>query len=153
VPYLVVNPANINENTPYGLGISTQNMFTSLYKTLDQTINDFKFLLLTMPGEIVGNPNFGTNLLRILFEPNNSLIKQDIDEEIRNAVSTYFNSELIEITSIDVITPEDDPQLTYDVVVKIQFNVNVVEVAAELIVSATNTGTVIIQNNQVIGGN
>lgn len=153
MPYLVVNPANIDENTPYGLGISTQNVFTSTYKTLDQTISDFKFLLLTMPGEIVGNPSFGTNLLRILFEPNNSFIKQDIDEEIRNAVSTYFGVGLIEITSIDVTTPEDDPQLTYDVVVKIQFNVNVVEVASELVISATNTGTVIIQNNQIVGGN
>lgn len=153
MPYLVVNPANINENTPYGLGISTQNVFTSTYKTLDQTINDLKFLLLTMPGEIVGNPSFGTNLLRIIFEPNNSFIKQDIDEEIRTAVSTYFGVGLIEITSIDVTTPEDDPQLTYDVVVKIQFNVNVVEVAAELVISATNTGTVIIQNNQIVGGN
>jgi phage baseplate assembly protein W len=153
VPYLVVNPANVNENTPYGLGISTQNIFTSTYKTLDQTISDFKFLLLTMPGEIVGNPSFGTNLLRILFEPNNSFLKQDIDEEIRSAVSTYFGVGLIEITSIDVTTPEDDPQLTYDIVVKIQFNVNVVEVAAELVISATNTGTVIIQNNQIVGGN
>ncbi len=153
MPYLVVNPANVNENTPYGLGISTQNIFTSTYKTLDQTISDFKFLLLTMPGEIVGNPSFGTNLLRILFEPNNSFLKQDIDEEIRSAVSTYFGVGLIEITSIDVTTPEDDPQLTYDVVVKIQFNVNVVEVAAELVISATNTGTVIIQNNQIVGGN
>ena len=153
MPYLVVNPANVNENTPYGLGISTQNIFTSTYKTLDQTISDFKFLLLTMPGEIVGNPSFGTNLLRILFEPNNSFIKQDIDEEIRSAVSTYFGVGLIEITSIDVTTPEDDPQLTYDIVVKIQFNVNVVEVAAELVISATNTGTVIIQNNQIVGGN
>ncbi len=153
MPYLVVNPANVNENTPYGLGISTQNIFTSTYKTLDQTISDFKFLLLTMPGEIVGNPSFGTNLLRILFEPNNSFLKQDIDEEIRSAVSTYFGVGLIEITSIDVTTPEDDPQLTYDIVVKIQFNVNVVEVAAELVISATNTGTVIIQNNQIVGGN
>ena len=153
MPYLVVNPANINENTPYGLGISTQNVFTSTYKTLDQTINDLKFLLLTMPGEIVGNPSFGTNLLRIIFEPNNSFLKQDIDEEIRTAVSTYFGVGLIEITSIDVTTPEDDPQLTYDVVIKIQFNVNVVEVAAELVISATNTGTVIIQNNQIVGGN
>jgi len=153
VPYLVVNPATITKNTPYGLGISTQNIFTSTNKTLDQTINDLKFLLLTMPGEIVGNPSFGTNLLRILFEPNNSFIKQDIDEEIRSAVSTYFVVGLIEITSIDVTTPEDNPQLTYDVVVKIQFNVNVVEVAAELVISATNTGTVIIQNNQIVGGN
>ena len=153
MPYLVVNPANVNENTPYGLGISTQNIFTSTYKTLDQTISDFKFLLLTMPGEIVGNPSFGTNLLRILFEPNNSFLKQDIDEEIRSAVSTYFGVGLIEITSIDVTTPEDDPQLTYDIVVKIQFNVNVVEVAAELVISATNTGTVIIKKNQIVGGN
>ena len=153
MPYLVVNPANVNENTPYGFGISTQNIFTSTYKTLYQTISDFKFLLLTMPGEIVGNPSFGTNLLRILFEPNNSFLKQDIDEEIRSAVSTYFGVGLIEITSIDVTTPEDDPQLTYDIVVKIQFNVNVVEVAAELVISATNTGTVIIQNNQIVGGN
>lgn len=153
MPYLVVNPATITKNTPYGLGISTQNIFTSTNKTLDQTINDLKFLLLTMPGEIVGNPSFGTNLLRILFEPNNSFIKQDIDEEIRSAVSTYFVVGLIEITSIDVTTPEDNPQLTYDVVVKIQFNVNVVEVAAELVISATNTGTVIIQNNQIVGGN
>ena len=88
-----------------------------------------------------------------LFEPNNSFLKQDIDEEIRSAVSTYFGVGLIEITSIDVTTPEDDPQLTYDIVVKIQFNVNVVEVAAELVISATNTGTVIIQNNQIVGGN
>ena len=68
MPYLVVDSSTLSQASPYGLGISTQNIFQSQFKTLDQTIENLKMLLLTKKGELVGDINFGTDLVYVLFQ-------------------------------------------------------------------------------------
>ena len=81
MPYLVVDSSTLSQASPYGLGISTQNIFQSQFKTLDQTIENLKMLLLTKKGELVGDINFGTDLVYVLFQPNgnSSELKEQID--------------------------------------------------------------------------
>ena len=154
MPYLVVDSSTITEQTPYGLGISTQNIFQSQFKTLDQTIANLKMLLLTKKGELIGDINFGTELVNVLFEPNSSLnsdLKQDIDKYIRTAVDTYLPD--ITVEKIDVVTAYEDPAVTNDIIVTLTVSLTVLNISAQIIISANQNGTLIVQPNQIVGQN
>ena len=74
--------ATIDANTT-GLGISSTNLYKPNFEFVTQSIEDLKFLLLTHIGEIPNfEPNFGTRLLYVLFEPNlnSSELKENINE-------------------------------------------------------------------------
>jgi hypothetical protein len=151
VPYLVVDSSTITETSPYGLGISTQNIFQSQYKTLDQTISNLKMLLLTKKGELVGDINFGTDLVFVLFQPNanSDELKEQIDLYIRGPVQVYLPD--ITIETIDVKTAEEDPTLTNDIVVTLTISLDLINVSAQIIISANQTGTIIVQQNNLVG--
>lgn len=151
MPYLVVDNSTITTATPYGLGISTQNIFQSQFKTLDQTFANLKMLLLTKKGELVGDLNFGTDLVNVLFEPNtdNSDLKDDIDTYIRNAIDAYLPD--ITVERIDVLTAAEDPTLTNDIVITLTISLVLLSISASLIISANQNGTLIIQQNDIIG--
>jgi phage baseplate assembly protein W len=151
VPYLVVDSSTITETSPYGLGISTQNIFQSQYKTLDQTISNLKMLLLTKKGELVGDINFGTDLVFVLFQPNanSDELKEQIDLYIRGPVQVYLPD--ITIETIDVKTAQEDPTLTNDIVVTLTISLDLINVSAQIIISANQTGTIIVQQNNLVG--
>lgn len=154
MPYLVVDSSTITTQTPYGLGISTQNIFQSQFKTLDQTIANLKMLLLTKKGELLGDINFGTELVNILFEPNSSLdpdLKQDIDTYIRTAIDTYLPD--INVEKIDIVTAYEDPALTNDIVITLTISLTVLDISAQIIISANQNGTLIVQPNQIVDQN
>ena len=151
MPYLVVDSSTITETSPYGLGISTQNIFQSQYKTLDQTISNLKMLLLTKKGELIGDINFGTDLVFVLFQPNanSDELKEQIDLYIRGPVQVYLPD--ITIETIDVKTAEEDPTLTNDIVVTLTISLDLINVSAQIIISANQTGTIIVQQNNFVG--
>lgn len=151
MPYLVVDSSTITETSPYGLGISTKNIFQSQYKTLDQTISNLKMLLLTKKGELVGDINFGTDLVFVLFQPNanSDELKEQIDLYIRGPVQVYLPD--ITIETIDVKTAEEDPTLTNDIVVTLTISLDLINVSAQIIISANQTGTIIVQQNNLVG--
>jgi phage baseplate assembly protein W len=151
VPYLVVDSSTLSQSSPYGLGISTQNIFQSQYKTLDQTIANLKMLLLTKKGELVGDINFGTDLVYVLFQPNanSSELKEQIDFYIRGPINNYLPDIIIE--NIDVKTAEEDPTLTNDIVVTLTISLEVLNVSAQILISANQNGTIIVQQNNIVG--
>ena len=69
---------------PFGPG---QSNFALNYTTIDQTRTNLMNLLLTQKGERFMQPHFGTNLRRIIFEPNVDGIERSIKEEIVDAVN------------------------------------------------------------------
>lgn len=151
MPYLVVDSSTITTTSPFGLGISTQNIFQSQFKTLDQTIANLKMLLLTKKGELIGDINFGTDLVNILFEPNtdNPELKEDIDTYIRTAVNAYIPD--ITLERIDVLTAAEDPTLTNDIVITLTISLEVLNISAEIIISANQNGTLLVQQNNIVG--
>ena len=151
MPYLVVDSSTLSQTSPYGLGISTQNIFQSQFKTLDQTIANLKMLLLTKKGELVGDLNFGTDLVYVLFQPNGNSdeIKEQIDLYIRGPINAYLPD--ITIEKIDVKTAEEDPVLTNDIVVTLTISMEVLDISAQLIISANQSGTIIVDQNTIIG--
>lgn len=144
--------STINANTT-GLGISSTSLYKSNFDFVTQAIEDLKFLLLTHIGEIPNmEPDFGTRLLFVLFEPNlnSSDLKENINEIITTAVTKWLP--VINIEKIDVTTSEDDPTLSHDVVIKLTINIYLGAVTPGAIVveiSANNAGTIIVSASPI----
>ena len=111
----LVNPADIKP-----LGVALQS-FTPIYLTTDQAFENLKTLLLTRKGERYNQPTFGTLLLNVLFEPNSDILKDQIENLIKQPVSNWLP--YISIEDIDVVTAEDDPDLNYNIQITISFSV------------------------------
>ena len=61
-------------------------LFNQTKTVLEQAKSNLRNLLLTTPGERVGQPDFGCNLIDILFDQNIVEISNKVDEIIREAV-------------------------------------------------------------------
>lgn len=67
---------------------------------------DLMHLLLTRKGQRLYNPNFGTDLLRYIFEPNHDLTLEAIKEEVTTSVKKYLPNLIIK--SLSVTQSEDN---------------------------------------------
>jgi len=72
---------------PFGSGLSN---FKLNYTTLDQARTNIVNLLLTHKGERFMQPDFGTNLRRYLFQPNNNQLKGELRSEIIDAITFWL---------------------------------------------------------------
>ena len=63
-------------------------------------------LLLTQIGERYYNPEYGTNLLKYVFEPNDALTSSEVEKEIKDTVSKYIPE--VTITSVTFDWGVDD---------------------------------------------
>lgn len=86
-------------------GIST-TFLTSLGRVrLSDNVNkleeDFKTLLETRKGTLIGDPAFGSNLVDLLFEPASESLANEMRIEIANTLESYYTN--ISITNIDVV--------------------------------------------------
>ena len=90
----------ITYNIKYPLkdNVSTNTYFLMTQVTKDAFSSDLLLLLLTQKGERYYEPNYGTNLLKFIFEPNDNLTATNIEEEIKNTVSLYIPA--LKITKI-----------------------------------------------------
>jgi phage baseplate assembly protein W len=64
----------------------------------DSYSSNLLLLLLTQKGERYYESDYGTNLLKYIFEPNDQLTATDVEEEIRNTVALYIPE--VRITSV-----------------------------------------------------
>jgi phage baseplate assembly protein W len=79
----------ININFPFF--DSNNGFFLDLTRDDAQAIRaDLMHLLLTRKGERFYNPEFGTNLLKYLYEPNDSRTYSDIKFELKETVRKYI---------------------------------------------------------------
>jgi phage baseplate assembly protein W len=139
-----VNEINTTVTPSIGLGVSfssTSPIFKSIYLTTEQATENLKTLLLTRIGERYMEPNFGTNLLYIVFEPNVSQIKQEISDIITSAISHWLP--YIEIDDLTIVTAEDDPNLQYNIQITLVFSVNGFDTKS-ITLSADNNGQLIV---------
>lgn len=113
----------IPNDKAYGIDLSSNypGIFGSLYDANKQASANLKNLLFTRKGERYHNITFGTNLSYILFEPNVSDLKEDIDSIIRDEVSYWLP--YINISDIDIVTAEDDPTLDHNIKITITYSI------------------------------
>ena len=126
--FQVVRDIETNSFEGIALGISYETM-RPIFVSIDQTLENLKNLLLTRKGERFYQPLFGSDLLEILFEPNISELKQEIQEIITEPINFWLP--YVNIESIDIVTAEDDPTLNH--IMRISINVSINDFETETI--------------------
>ena len=79
-----------NITFPLNDDVATNSYFLMSKVTKDAFSSDLLLLLLTQKGERYYEPDYGTNLLKYIFEPNDNLNASDVEQEIKRTVSLYI---------------------------------------------------------------
>ena len=107
----------ININFPFKN--SVKGFFLDLTETDDKAIKaDLMHLLLTRKGERYYMPDFGTNLLQYIFEPNDRQTLSDIKQDITETVKKYLPNLVIN----DVIV-EPSSESEYAATIRVDYTV------------------------------
>ena len=101
------------------LDYGDQGFFNKTRTLLQQTRSNIRNLLLTVKGERLGNPNFGSDLMRLLFEPQNDDFEAAIEESIRSSMDEWMP--FVKIRDITVTSSPRNPNL---INVRLQFSIN-----------------------------
>lgn len=83
------------KNSPDGLFIKLNDIDADAIKA------DLMHLILTSKGERLYLPDFGTNLRRFIFEPNDSLTLSEVKNEISETVKKYLPNLKINEVSVE----------------------------------------------------
>jgi phage baseplate assembly protein W len=139
VPYVIVE-INRAAATAFGLDVSLSSStpFSTVYNTVQVAYGKLKNLLLTRIGERPLQPEFGTDLFRILFETNSRELQQDIEEYIIPKVSQWIPE--ITINAIKIKTIEDDPSMLHTVEIRIEWITGELEDLNTLILAIDDGG-------------
>jgi phage baseplate assembly protein W len=110
----------------YAIGLSlplqmTSNTFNQTYDNLIQLKSNVRNLLLTKKGERIGQPNFGTNLHRLLFEPNDDSLEDKIFQAVDSAIRLWLPQ--LSINEINIEATNEMKDLN-EVSVSITFTAN-----------------------------
>lgn len=124
--YQIVSVSDVVQTLPNitGLGISlydTNPIFRTIYDINQQATENLKTLLLTRKGERYMEPEFGTELLSIVFLPNISELKQNISEILNSAISYWLP--YITIETLDILTAEENPDLPHHIKITLEYSV------------------------------
>ena len=92
-----VRDIDLDPDKAFGIGFplnydkEAYGFFTQNRSYYEQLQDNIKTLLMTIKGERLGNPTFGSNLMRVLFEPNEpDILKVKVEETINEALSEYL---------------------------------------------------------------
>lgn len=79
---------------------------------INQVKSDLLVLLLTEPGERVMLPEYGTPLKKFFFEPNDSIVVDNVKQAIADSIKTW--EPRIAVTQIDVTNSDADVRTVLD---------------------------------------
>jgi len=82
--------ASYNIRFPLRDDANTNTLFQMTKITKDALSSDLILLLLTQVGERYYESDYGCNLLKYVFDPNDNLNATDIEQEIKRMVSLYI---------------------------------------------------------------
>lgn len=74
--------------------------------TKDALVSNLMLLLMTERGERYYLPEYGVNLRRYIFEPNDGVTQSDIEEEIKNNVKRFIPQ--LTISQVQIFTNQDE---------------------------------------------
>lgn len=95
-----------NITFPFKDNVSTNEFLKTNVITKDSYSSNLILLLLTQQGERYYNPDYGTNLLKYIFEHNDALTASEVEKGIKDTVSKYIPE--IKITSVTFDWQNDD---------------------------------------------
>ena len=109
------------------LDYGSQGFFNKTRTTLQQTRSNIRKLLLTMKGERLGNPTFGSELMKVIFEPDDGSIAEKVEEAIRAALTEW----LPYVKVVDIVTTSDERNPN-KINVKMNFSIDIDQRVATL---------------------
>lgn len=113
----MANGSFININFPFK--DSSKGFFLDLNKDDNSAIKaDLMHLILTRKGERLYLPDFGTNLLQYIFNPNDSKTQSEIKQEISQVVKKYLPK-----LSINEVTVTESVNSEYAATVRIDYTI------------------------------
>ena len=84
----------------------TENYVLDLNSTQkDRVTSDILHVIFTPKGQRLRSPNFGTDLIKYIFQPNDSLSWGNVKKEIQETVSKWVSGVIL--NNIEVLTTED----------------------------------------------
>ena len=108
--------------------IDGSGFFPGTSTTLTQTSSNIRNLLLTNKGERVGQPEFGCDLLQILFEPLSENLLESVKSEIETSIAFWLPH--VTISNIAVEQNESEP---HQLDVKLEFALTIQPTVHEVI--------------------
>lgn len=106
-------------NIDYPFKNSPKGFFLNLNADDQRAIKaDLMHLLLTRKGQRLYNPDFGTDLLRYIFEPNDGLTLEAVTQEVKNSIRKYLPK--LVVNNITV-TPSEENE--YAAVIRVDYTV------------------------------
>jgi phage baseplate assembly protein W len=113
------------------------SVFAQSYTTEEQSISNFKNLLLTGKGERLMQPNFGTRIRESLFEQNTDILVDNITTSLRDDIELWLP--YIIINNIDVTRNEHT--------LNIRISFRVTESGANLVINILADENAIVLSN------
>ena len=104
-----------------------QGFFNKTRTTLQQTRSNIKNLLLTIKGERLGNPTFGSDLMTVIFEQDDGTLGNRIEEAIRASISEWLP--YVNVKKVETVADERNPNLLN---VRIDFTIDIDQKVSQL---------------------
>jgi phage baseplate assembly protein W len=124
IPQVIkIDPLDLQKNIAIGISLpfnGPAGPFNKTYSTQEQAKYDLINLLLTNKGERVFNPEFGTDLRPILFEP----ITSDILPLIKNIITTSVDTYVPAVVVSDISVGRDEDHNTISITVTYKMRVS-----------------------------
>jgi phage baseplate assembly protein W len=123
IPQIVrVNPLDLQKSRAVGVSIPFNGggVFKSTLSTQAQIKSNLINLLLTNKGERIYNPNFGSDLKKLLFEPLTDTLTDNIRENILKSINTFIPD--IIVTSMNIIPNTEGNSITAMVSYKLRIS-------------------------------
>ena len=98
---------------------NNDNVFLDLDETYEDSIKSkILHIIFTQKGHRLRNPEFGTNLIKYIFEPSVDMTFEGIKEEITTSIRKWVPN--VEFTDINIL---DDENSEYGKIVMVHYNV------------------------------
>ena len=85
-----------------------EGYFRQSFRTFDQVRSNLKNLLLTKRGERILQPDFGSGLHDLLFNPATEKFEEDLETTINDAVAKWLPYIIVEDINIDISKEQTD---------------------------------------------
>lgn len=126
-----IAPVDIDERKAVGIKLpfSSDSVFTSTYQTLDAYKTNLINYLLTNKGERYFNPDFGSNIRSLLFEPSLSeLRKEGLKSDLIQELSIFFPKLVVD-------TVEISDEIDHVIQIYLKFHIRDSRLSEELVVN------------------
>jgi len=131
-----INPLDLQKNIAIGISLPFNGNFgpfNSTYSTQEQIKYNLINLLLTSKGERVFNPEFGSDLKKVVFEvaSEDRDTRASIQDIITEAVESYIPE--IQLTLVEVVSNPDENLITISISYSVKISGNQDQVTLEFI--------------------